>query len=271
MARPLWFVNLIKTFFPGRFLFARLTKLPAVGEVVDWGLFNGDDSLYLPSDRSIVVNEPIPQQGDMVLPSKVVDHFIETANHHWIMDFCLCREGNGCDEYPRDMGCLFLGEAVHKINPDLGRLVSREEALKHVQRGREAGLVHLIGRNKMDVIWLGAGPGNKLLTICNCCPCCCLWKMLPDITPQIGAKVNRMPGVSVAVGDDCLGCGECTQGACFVDAVQLVNDQPQIGPACVGCGRCVEICPNEAIEMTIASNGYVDNAIQRLTAQVDVH
>jgi hypothetical protein len=33
----------------------------------------------------------------------------------------------------------------------------------------------------------------------------------------------------------------------------------------------VEICPNEAIEMTIASIGYVDNAIQRLTAQVDVH
>ena len=39
----------------------------------------------------------------------------------------------------------------------------------------------------------------------------------------------------------------------------------------LGCGRCVEICPNEAIELTIMSSGYVDNAIQRLAAQVDVH
>ena len=271
MARPVWFVNLLKVVFPQRFLAARLTNLPVVGEVVDWGFFNGDDSLYLPSDRSIVINEPILQHGDLVLPSQVVDHFIETANHHWIMDFCICREGSGCQDYSREIGCLFLGEAVHQINPDLGRLVSRGEALEHVQRGREAGLVHLIGRNRMDVIWLGAGPGNKLLTICNCCPCCCLWKMLPDITPQISAKVSRMPGVSVAVGDDCSGCGECAQGVCFVDAIQLVDGQAQIGSGCRGCGRCVEVCPDEAIELTIASSAYVDHAIQRLATRVDVH
>lgn len=271
MARPVWLVNLIKVFFPGRFLAARLTNLPAVGELVDWGFFNGDDLLYLPSDRSIVVNEPIPQHGDIVLPSRVVDHFIETANHHWIMDFCLCRESNHCEQYSQELGCLFLGEAVHQINPDLGRLVSKEEAHEHVQRGREAGLVHLIGRNKLDEIWLGAGPGSKLLTICNCCPCCCLWKMLPDITPQIGAKVNRMPGVSVEVSDDCLGCGECTQGVCFVEAIQLIEGQAHIGSGCRGCGRCVETCPNEAIELTIESGAYVDNAIQRLTTRVDVH
>jgi hypothetical protein len=170
----LWFVNLLKRTFPQRYRIARWTNLPMVGELVDWGFFVGDDLLYLPSDKAIAVNESIPQPGDVVLPSMVVDHFIENASHHWVMDFCLCRESNHCEDYSCQLGCLFLGEAVEQINPRLGRLVSKQEAHGHVQRCREAGLVHLVGRNKLDAFWLGAGPGEKLLTICNCCPCCCL-------------------------------------------------------------------------------------------------
>lgn len=266
----MWFVNLIKKTFPQRFWFARLTKLPLLGDIVDWGLFEGDDLIYLPTDRSIYVNEHISNSGDYVLPSKVVDHFIDRASHHWVMDFCLCRESNDCQDYSQHLGCLFLGEAVLNINPRLGRIVSREEAHQHVQLCREAGLVHLVGRNKLDVVWLGAGPGDKLLTICNCCPCCCLWKILPEITPQISAKIQRMPGVNVQVGDDCQGCGDCTNGVCFVDAIQLVDGYAQIGYACRGCGRCVEICPNEAIDLTIEEGSYVDNAIQQLSQRVDV-
>jgi ferredoxin len=201
----------------------------------------------------------------------VVDHFIDHASHHWIMDFCLCREGNGCEQFPQGSGCLFMGEAVLKINPNMGRLVSREAAHQHVQRCREAGLVHMIGRNKLDMLWLGAGPGEKLLTVCNCCPCCCLWKVLPDITPQISAKVQRMPGVRVVVSDKCLGCGDCTQGICFVDAIRLVNGQSVIGAECRGCGQCVEICPNEAIELSIDQYAYVDEVIERISQLVDVH
>ena len=188
MARPVWFVNLIKRAFPQRFWMARLTNLPLLGGLVDWGLFDGDDLIYLPTDRSISVNENISHPGDYVMPSKVVDHFIDLASHHWVMNFCLCRAGNGCADYSQQLGCLFLGEAVLKINPSMGRLVSKDEAHQHIQRCREAGLVHMIGRNKLDVLWLGAGPGEKLLTVCNCCPCCCLWKMLPEITPRSAPK-----------------------------------------------------------------------------------
>jgi hypothetical protein len=271
LSRPLWFVDLLKKSFPQRFRVARLTNLPLLGDLIDWGLFDGDDLLFLPSDRSIVVNESIPQQGDFVLPSRVVDHFIESASHHWVMDFCLCRESNHCEDYSPHLGCLFLGEAVEKINPNLGHLVSKEGAHEHVQRCREAGLVHLVGRNKLDVVWLGAGPGEKLLTICNCCPCCCLWKVLPEITPKISAKVNRLPGVSVEVSDDCQGCGECQDGVCFVNAIQLVNGKAYIGSECRGCGRCAEACPNEAIELTIEESAYVQNAIERITKRVDIH
>ena len=271
LARPVWFVNLIKKAFPQRFWLAKLTNLPLVGDVVDWGLFNGDDIYYIPTDRSLVVNESISNPGDYVLPSQIVDHFINTANHLWVMDFCLCREGNQCTDYSQQLGCLFLGEAVHQINPELGRHVSREEAHQHIERCREAGLVHMIGRNKLDAIWLGAGPGEKLMTICNCCPCCCLWKFLPDITPRISAKVNRLPGVSVIVNDSCLGCGDCTQGICFVDAIQLVDDHAQIGLNCRGCGQCVDVCPNEAIELSIKEKDFVDHTIHHITELVDVN
>ena len=270
MSRPLWFVSLLKKSFPQRFRLARLTHLPVIGTLTEQSLFAEDDMVYLPSDRSIHIQEQIPHPDEFILPSSVVDYFIENATLHWIMDFCICRESSHCTDYPRDYGCIFLGEAVLKINPRLGRLVSKDEALKHARLCREAGLVHVIGRNKLDVMWLGAGPGDKLLTICSCCPCCCLWKVLPEITPRIGLKVKRLPGVEVNVSERCLGCGTCTEGTCFVDAIQIVDGHAHIGIECRGCGRCVEVCPNEAIELRITTFDSVNQTIQRISKQVDV-
>jgi ferredoxin len=159
---------------------------------------------------------------------------------------------------------------VLKINPQFGRLVSKDEALAYVRRCRDSGLVQVIGRNKLDQIWLGTGPGEKLMTICNCCPCCCLWKALPVMTPRISNKVMRFPGVNVKVTDRCLGCGTCADGVCFVDAIRLEDERARIGPECRGCGRCVEACPNEAIELTLGGNGDIIHVIQRLEGKVRV-
>ena len=159
------------------------------------------------------------------------------------------------------------------INPRLGRLVTKEEALAHAQRARDAGLIHMVGRNKLDTVWLGVGPGEQLMTICNCCPCCCLWRVLPHVTPRIGDKVTAMPGVSVRVTDRCQGCGVCTQGVCFVDAIRLEGvdgDRAVVTAACRGCGLCVDVCPEGAIELSIEDSGFVEAAIDRLSASVDV-
>lgn len=270
MSRPEWFVQLVKMAFPGRFLAARATRLPVLGRLVDRWLFEGDHLIYLPQDRLIPIDETIEAPGEMVLPSQVVEHFIEQAGTHWIMDRCLCRDGNQCKDYPIDLGCLFLGEAVLGINPGLGRRVTMDEALAHVRRCREVGLVHLIGRNKLDTVWLGVGPGEQLLTICNCCPCCCLWGMLPYLAPEIGAKVTRMPGVTVAVKGDCIGCGTCTQGVCFANAIHLVGDRAVIDEACRGCGRCVEVCPQGAIELSIEHGRLVEESVARISPLVDL-
>jgi NAD-dependent dihydropyrimidine dehydrogenase PreA subunit len=270
MARPLWFVKLIEKTFPSRFVLARLTNWPVIGRLVDHWLFEDDDLVYLPQHQVIAVNESVAAPQSTVLPSQVVDYFVEEANYHWIMNRCICRQAEQCQDYPIELGCLFLGEAVLKINPKLGRLVSKEEAREHVRRCREAGLVHLIGRNKLDTVWLGVGPGDKLLTICNCCPCCCLWRMLPDIAPDIGAKVHAMPGVKVTVTDRCVGCGVCTEGICFVDAIHLEDGRAVHSDACRGCGRCVSVCPEGAIELSIEDDHFAQQMIERLSAQVDV-
>jgi ferredoxin len=269
--RPLWLIGLLKRNFRHRFLLARLTRLPLLGGLMDRMLFEGDDLVYLPKDRvvQLEVNAAIESPDSTVLPSQVVHYFIDRANAHWVMGFCICRESSHCRDYPSDIGCLFMGEAAKRIDPRLGRLVTREEAHEHVRRAGEAGLVHLIGRNKLDTIWLDTGPAERLMTVCNCCPCCCLWRMLPSLEPSIGGKVTKMEGVEVEVTADCVGCGTCLD-TCFVKAIQLVEGAAVIGDECRGCGRCVEACPRGAISITVPDIAALEGTIRRIEGNVNV-
>ncbi len=263
MSRPVWQVNLIKKMFPSRFSQAKATQLSPIGKLVQRLLFHEDDIIYLP------INESIKPADNIALPSDIVRHFVKTASHRWIMNECICRAADSCKHYPINLGCLFMGEAVLDINPELGRLASVEEALAHVDRCEEAGLVHLIGRNKLDSIWLNVKPAHKLLTVCNCCECCCLWKMLPDIYDPISECVKKLDSVNVMVTDNCKGCGTCTK-SCFVDAISIQGKKAVISDACRGCGRCTVNCPEKAIELTISHTESVNEAIKRISSLVEV-
>ena len=270
MSRPVWFVNLLKRAYPSRRPIARLTKLPLIGDLVDHLIFRGDEMYVLPKDKTIQINAPIDPPESTVIPSQLVEHFINQASHHWIMDFCICREGDDCQDYPQDMGCLFLGKPVLDINAKMGRLVTKEEALDHARACREAGLVHLIGRNRLDTIWLGVTPSEELMTICNCCPCCCLWGLVTDLTPKITQKITSLPGVEVIVNEECTGCSLCEDGVCFADAIRVENGRAEISLECRGCGRCVEICPEEAILLTVDGEERIQDVLKRLDQLVDL-
>jgi ferredoxin len=265
---------MLKQTFPNRFLIAKLTNVPIIGRIVDAMLFEGDDIIYLPKDsvakKTIELGKKMGQPVGTALPSQIVHRLIDQAEFHWIMNFCLCRDSSDCEDYPQDLGCLFMGEAAKDINPLLGRPVTRDEAHEHARKCRERGLVHLVGRNKLDSVWLGVTPMERLLTVCNCDPCCCLWKILPDVNPEIGRKVTKMVGVNVEVTDACEGCGTCTEAVCFVDAISLKDGRSVIGSACRGCGRCVEVCPEGAIELTIGNRGFLEESLARVSAKVDV-
>ncbi len=270
MARPIWFVNLLKRIYPARRLVARLTRLTLFGNMIDHWLFRGDEMYVIPKDQTIQIHAPLNTPESIIIPSQLVEHYINQANHIWIMDFCICREGDNCQDYPHDLGCIFLGKPVLQINSKLGRLVTREEALDHARRCREAGLVHSVGRNRLDSVWLGASPSEELMTICSCCPCCCLWGLVTDLTPKIGRKITRLPGVEVAVTGNCTGCGLCADGICFADAIQIKNGQAEISLECRGCGRCVEICPEGAITLTLEGEENFQKTIHRLDSLVDL-
>ncbi len=274
--------SLIKSTFNQRFLMARLTKVPFFGKLVIYAFFDKDDMIYLPKDdvalgsldksRTIAMNV-VANPHNMVLPSRVVEHFINESRYIFLMDRCICRNANECQDYPEELGCIFLGRGVVRIPKNMGRIVTKDEALEHLKRAREAGLVHLIGRNKIDSIWLDTGPKEDLLSICNCCPCCCLWKMIPYMSSEVRDGINRMPGVEVRVNPDaCKGCGACIEDhTCFVKALSVLDGKSRIDQSlCKGCGRCVTVCRHKAIELRIVDSAFLEKSIKRIDPLVDV-
>lgn len=273
VASPYWVKTLINKTFSWRFFLSKLTRQPFLGKMTDKLLFDGDDMIYLPGNRIISIDEPVdPAHAESTaVPSMVLAHFIREAGFIWKMDFCICRDSAGCKDYPASFGCLFLGEAARGINSRFGRPVGTGEALEYVARCRDAGLVHLIGRGKFDSVWLNAYPAHRLLTVCHCCPCCCLWKVLPVIDKRIGRKVHRMPGIRTFVTDLCTGCGSCTRDVCFADAIDLHAARAFIDTDnCRGCGRCVGVCPHQAIRVEIERPDYIEATIKRISSAVDV-
>lgn len=232
-------VLLLKMAYWLKFLIARLTRAPIVGRILYNNIFKNDRLIYLPVDT-----------------------------YHWVVDFCICRRSGKCHSYPIDLGCIFLGEAATKISSHVGHRVTKKEALEHAKRCREAGLIHLIGRHKVDALWLNVGPGDRLLTICNCCPCCCGWRVLPDFAVEIGSKVTKMPGITVLVTNTCVGCGTC-ENVCFINAIGVVDSRAVISDQCRGCGHCADVCPQKAIEIVI-DNACIEKSISHISEAVDV-
>ncbi len=269
MPRPIWFVTLLKKVYGKSKYLPILLRLPFLKRRVE-NFVKKDKLYYITKEKVIPINQEVDKPEDMILPSKVVEYFIEKSNYRWIMNFCICRSGKNCKKYPHDIGCLFMGKAVNGINPKLGRLVSKKEALDHVKKCRELGLIHTIGRNKLDALWLDAWPDNRLLTVCNCCECCCISKLLAQGGPKIRAIAHKMPGVHVDVSENCVGCGTCAKGICIYDAIQIVNKKAIISKECLGCGRCVEICPRSAIKLTLKDNEFINKVIEEIESLVDV-
>jgi ferredoxin len=234
-----------------------------------WGY---ESALDTQTEVRVVVQEDIEQTPSISLPSHVIREFINEANHIWLMEKCLCRDNMQCKDYPIELGCIFMGEAVMGINPKLGHLATKEEAIARIDLAAQHGLIHLIGKNKIDTQWMGVHPGGRLLTVCNCCPCCCLYKVLPDLHQDISSKVQKMPGIEVFVNAElCIGCGKCTEeGVCMTDNLTLVDGKAFMGDHCVGCGRCYEVCPVGAIDINITNDNFIQETIKRLKEKINV-
>jgi len=199
----------------------------------------------------IPVHETISGPESVVLPYPMLTPLIERSSARVLMNQCICRRGENCQTFPQDFGCLFLGEGAAQIRPAMGRRVDASEAIAHVEQAMEMGLVPLIVHTTFDALMLGI-PYRRMLGICFCCDCCCTVQQgLRVGPPAFWDIVHRLPGLSVEVGADCVGCGECAE-ACYVEALSVPNGRAIIdSERCKGCGRCVAACPTGVISLQL--------------------
>jgi ferredoxin len=248
---------------------ARTTKWPVVGKYFRW-ILNEDhyDVTFVP------INEELEGSQSTVVPKQVVEEIIKRSCHRVVLKACLCRMGCGCNDYPMGLGCIFLGDSTKNIDPTLGKHVSVEEALAHMDKCLDAGLIPQIGRVDADPLMAGVGKmesWDRFLTLCFCCTCCCIaMRNWPRWADEVKERMHRLEGLSIEVTDECNGCGKCMK-SCFTDAIIIKDKLAQIGDDCKGCGLCVDACPKHAIKIEVKDGDrMVSAAYQRIESYADI-
>ncbi len=257
-------IFILNRIFNWRFWIAELTKKSKIAKkVIDKLLFENDEIVVVPN--TIHVNKKIESAGSEFLPTDVIKEVIKRTSDIVIMNTCLCRTSNDCKDYPHDIGCIFLGPTSKKIPRAICHEATVEEALAQVDRADAAGLSHIIGRNKIDTVWMNVRPGKGLLTICHCCPCCCLWKVYPNLDNEISGKLEKLDGIEVRLHkDNCKKCRKCLE-ACMFDAISMKDGEIIIdADNCKGCGLCVNACKFNAITID-----YTDKTINNVINRID--
>jgi len=92
------FVKLLEKIFPHRFKIAKLSQIPIVRWIFSKMIFDKNNLTYLTKDKvvEIQLNKKIKLPENIVVPSKVVEYFIEKSSYRFIMNFCICREAMQC-------------------------------------------------------------------------------------------------------------------------------------------------------------------------------
>lgn len=196
-----------------------------------------------PQMRTIPISKSIRPQHHVSTFDEVTALLAQAEAPFVIID-CICRkkkslEGNPCQVTDRTETCLAVGNMARMARQsDIGREISRDEAISIIDRNQKQGLV------------LQPSNTQQAEFICSCCGCCCgmlrmqqsLPKPLDFWAANFYAAVNQ---------ETCIGCGACVK-RCQVGAVRVSQaKQPAVvnGARCIGCGVCVPACPNRSISL----------------------
>ena len=193
----------------------------------------------------------------VVVPMQLVKESLKNVTFIGGMDSCLCREANGCKDYPADVGCLFLGEAGRVIvKHNLGREISYEEACERVDLAAKHGLMaQAVWVEVEQLLWgIRNDEMDKFLEICFCCPCCCIaMRLARDATPKERHRFHPSGWTAVPDLTKCVGCKKCgeSNNGCPVEAISFGEDGKVIinQEICVGCGICKDRCGVGAIKL----------------------
>jgi ferredoxin len=221
---------------------------------------------------AIPINEAIVPPDSLVLPRRVVERLVSDIDDIFIVDECICRNKEDCKSYPGDIGCMALGPPISRMHPTHGSRATREEAIAHIGRASEAGLIANIAHTWIDPVAFGLTHFHRLMFICFCCDCCCLYRThMEKRGPNLDRAYKKLPGISITVNPEkCNGCGICVE-RCFVSEMTLVNGIATTSEDCKGCGRCVEVCPEEAVSLSIENEELLYRQLRdRISAVADI-
>lgn len=216
------------------------------------GGFEGE-SCYTQS-YVVPINRDVDYQSKgLVVPADKIRNVIADASFRAIMNRCICRDGFSCKNYPRDIGCLQLGEgARNMVRRGIAREASREEALAHLERAAGLGMVALCAWVEMEALFLGVPRQDheRYLEICLCCPCCCVGlRSFKNIfhNKHMAGRFNTT-GWRARGTEGCTGCGKCA-GICPMQAISVSQKSITVYETCIGCGLCATHCPKKSIVM----------------------
>jgi len=193
---------------------------------------------------------------NVVLPIDIMKKLIRESGYRIIMNKCICREGQGCSNYPHDFACIFLGEGVRRLAMNgLAREATIDEALTHIDRGAALGLVgQCLWIEVEQYIWgIKDENINKFLEVCFCCPCCCsALKFAKNTSIDIQSRFQSI-GWKSSINKLCDGCGIC-EPICMINAISIKGERAIVEEEkCLGCGICASRCPLSAIQLTLKS------------------
>jgi hypothetical protein len=63
-----------------------ITKIPFIARLVEKQFFKGDDIILLPKDKVIPVNKKADDSGQITVPSKIIEHFLDRAGRIYLTD-----------------------------------------------------------------------------------------------------------------------------------------------------------------------------------------
>ncbi len=192
-----------------------------------------------PWSRVFPAEAALDHEDVEIIPYEKASKLMETVSDIALAR-CPCRIlGQNCEK-PLDVCLSFDGAARFLVERGMAKSINRAEALNVLKEAEAAGLVHT-----------GSNISDRLMFMCNCCPCCCHLLMLltrHGYTEGIARSAYRVE----LAPDLCSGCGLCGEERCPVGAVTLADDHAAVQDArCIGCGLCVTTCPTGALKLIL--------------------